>query len=117
MLLRSKGCLSEPNITKLYSLRNVPVDLLHQVWQLYAPWSATASSHTHWCCGVTNDKRRWNCRHQQPPRTIWNFRGAMVAMRGPEDGLALMKKGIEAVEKTGGIHWPYYHSLFAIMHA
>ena len=31
MFLRPKGCASEPNIAKLYSLRNVPVDLLHQV--------------------------------------------------------------------------------------
>jgi hypothetical protein len=40
VFLGPKGCLNERHITKLYSLRNVPVDLLHQVDRLYAPWSA-----------------------------------------------------------------------------
>jgi hypothetical protein len=31
IFLKPKGFRNEPNITKLYSLRNVPVDLLHQV--------------------------------------------------------------------------------------
>jgi predicted ATPase len=34
-----------------------------------------------------------------------------------EDGLALMKKGIDAAATIGGIHWPHYHSLFAILQA
>jgi len=34
-----------------------------------------------------------------------------------EHGIALMKKGIDAAEKTGGIYWPHYHSLFAILQA
>jgi predicted ATPase len=34
-----------------------------------------------------------------------------------EDGIALMKKGIDAAEEIGGIHWPHYHSLFAVLQA
>src|SRR5262249_47561660 len=45
------GRQNEANITKLYSLRNVPVHLLDQVGS-YAPLSTTASSH--WRYGVTN---------------------------------------------------------------
>jgi tetratricopeptide (TPR) repeat protein len=35
----------------------------------------------------------------------------------PEHGIALMKKGMDAAAKAGGIYWPHYHSLFAILHA
>jgi predicted ATPase len=34
-----------------------------------------------------------------------------------EDGIALMKKGIDAHDNIGGIHWPHYLSLFAILQA
>ena len=35
----------------------------------------------------------------------------------PEHGIALMQKGIDAPEEIGGIHWPHYHSLFAVLQA
>jgi predicted ATPase len=34
-----------------------------------------------------------------------------------EDGIALMKKGIDAHDNIGGVHWPHYLSLFAILQA
>jgi predicted ATPase len=34
-----------------------------------------------------------------------------------EDGITLMKKGIDTTEKVGGIHRPHYYSLFAILQA
>src|ERR1700746_2215226 len=65
MFLRPKGCLNEPNITKLYSLRNVPVDLLHQVGSC-THRGVRPRRHTHWCCGVTNDKRRGTVVQSNP---------------------------------------------------
>jgi len=42
---------------------------------------------------------------------------AMGCVGKLDDGLVLIKKGIDSLEKIGGIHWPHYYSLFAILQA
>ena len=49
------------NMTKLYSLRNVPVDLLHRVGSC-THRGVQRRRHTHRCYAVTNDKRRTGVR-------------------------------------------------------
>jgi hypothetical protein len=78
--------VARTNITKLYSLRNVPVHLLDQVGS-YAPLRTTASSH--WRYGVTNAGEAFGI----PGDQLWRW-GAFclrASCHGEETGTAPLR--------------------------